>query len=96
MVNLPIILGVGGSPVTVITSIFKDVRTWLVSLVLIVTVVSILFAGLKYFNGNEMEKEQALKHIKRNATMGGAIFVFVWFAAYVIEKLQPLIKSIGG
>lgn len=74
--------------ISVINSIFTDVKTWLLSLVGIITVVVVIKNGYDYQGGDSSEKQEAVRNIKKAIKMGGGIFILAWFAMYVFDKFN--------
>ena len=74
--------------VKVIQSILKDVQLWLTSLVAGITIVKVLIAVIRHQAGDGMEKEQAMREIKKSITMAGGCFFLVWFVTYLVSKVQ--------
>lgn len=77
--------------VKVIQSILKDVQVWLTSLIGGVTIAKILLLAVKHQAGDGMEKEQSMREIKKCVTMCAGCFFLVWFATYLISKVQGLV-----
>ena len=76
--------------VRVIDSILKDVRTWIMSLMGAITIVKILILSVKHQAGDSMEKEQAMREIKKCITMCAGCFFLVWFVTYLVSKVKGL------
>lgn len=70
------------------TGILGDLKGWLLGLVAAVTLVVIVKHGLEYQAGGEGEKSEAVKGIRKDLIMGGAIFFLVWLASYIITKMS--------
>ena len=76
--------------VKVVQSILKDVQLWLTSIIGGVTVAKVLMLAVKHQAGDGMEKEQAMREIKKYITMCGGSFFLVWFVTYLMGKVQGL------
>lgn len=76
--------------VKVIESILKDLRTWITSLIGAITIVRVLILAVKHQAGDGMEKEQAMREIKKCLVMCGGCFFLVWFVTYLISKMKGL------
>lgn len=74
--------------VSKISSILSDVQGWLLLIIGAITTVRIAKEGISYQQGGAREKGDALAGIKSSLYMGGGIFILVWFAGYVITKMQ--------
>jgi len=74
--------------VSKISSILSDVQGWLLLIIGAITTVRIAKEGISYQQGGAREKGDALACIKSSLYMGGGIFILVWFAGYVITKMQ--------
>ena len=74
-----------------IQAILKDVQLWLTSLIGGVTVAKVLLLAVKHQAGDGMEKEQAVREIKKSITMCAGAFFLVWFVTYLMGKVQGLV-----
>lgn len=76
--------------VKVIQAILEDVKLWLTSIIGGVTVAKVLMLAVKHQAGDGMEKEQAMREIKKSVTMAAGSFFLVWFVTYLMGKVQGL------
>jgi hypothetical protein len=73
-----------------IAGILNEVKVWLFTLIGIVSLVVIVIQGFRYQSGDSVEKQEAIRNIKRTIIMGGGIFVLAWFATYIINKMSSV------
>jgi hypothetical protein len=76
--------------IDVISGILKEVKVWLYSLIGVVTIVVIIIQAFKYQTGEAVEKQEALKNIRRTIIMSGGVFLLAWLADYVIGKMASV------
>ena len=76
--------------IDVIAGILNEVKVWLFTLISIVSLVVIVIQGFRYQSGDSVEKQEAIRNIKRTVIMGGGIFVLAWFATYIITKMSAV------
>ena len=76
--------------VKVVQSILKDIQLWLTSIIGGVTVAKVLMLAVKHQAGDGMEKEQAMREIKKSVVMCAGSFFLVWFVTYLMGKVQGL------
>lgn len=76
--------------VDTIAEILNEVKVWLYSLIGVVTVVVIIIQAFKYQAGEAVEKQEALKNIRRTIMMSGGVFLLAWLADYVIGKMAAV------
>ncbi len=73
-----------------IAGILNDVKGWFFALVGVVTLIVVVKNAFAYQAGDSVEKQEAIKNIKKTILMGGGIFVLSWFATYVIERMASV------
>jgi len=56
----------------------------------VVTIVVIIIQAFKYQAGEAVEKQEALKNIRRAIIMSGGVFLLAWLADYVINKMASV------
>jgi len=76
--------------INVISEILNEVKVWLYSLIGVVTIVVIIIQAFKYQAGEAVEKQEALKNIRRTIVMSGGVFLLAWLADYVIGKMAAV------
>jgi len=76
--------------INTIVGILNEVKVWLYSLIGVVTIVVIIIQAFKYQAGEAVEKQEALKNIRRTITMSGGVFLLAWLADYVIGKMAAV------
>jgi hypothetical protein len=76
--------------INVISEILDEVKVWLYSLIGVVTIVVIIIQAFKYQAGEAVEKQEALKNIRRTIVMSGGVFLLAWLADYVIGKMAAV------
>jgi len=76
--------------IDVISGILNEVKVWLYSLIGVVTIVVIIIQAFKYQAGEAVEKQEALKNIRRVVIMSGGVFLLAWLADYVIGKMAAV------
>jgi len=76
--------------INVISGILNEVKVWLYSLIGVVTIVVIIIQAFKYQAGEAVEKQEALKNIRRTIVMSGGVFLLAWLADYVIGKMAAV------
>ena len=75
--------------IPVIVGIFNDIKVWLYSLIGVITVVVIIIQAFKYQGGEEAEKHDAIRNIKR-VVMGGGVYLLAWLADYIINRMAAI------
>lgn len=79
------------SPVSVIVSMFNDMKGWLIAIFVSVTVAVVVYHALEYQKSTEEdERVQAMKSMKRKLYMTGGVFVLVWLVPYIYSKFSVL------
>ena len=73
-----------------IVGIFNEVKVWLYSLMGVVAAVVIIVQAIKYQAGEEAEKHMAARNIRNTIIMSGGVFLLVWLADYVINKMAAV------
>jgi len=73
-----------------ILSILGDIKGWILTIVGALTAVMVAKYGIDYLQGDEMEKATAKKNVKTTIIWGGGIFMLIWIATYVIEKMKAV------
>jgi len=76
--------------INTIVGILNEVKVWLYSLIGVVTIVVIIIQAFKYQAGEAVEKQEALKNIRRTIIMSGGVFLLAWLADYVIGKMAAV------
>jgi hypothetical protein len=76
--------------IDVIAGILNEVKVWLYSLIGVVTIIVIIIQAFKYQTGEAVEKQEALKNIRRVVVMSGGVFLLAWLADYVIGKMASV------
>jgi len=76
--------------IDVIYGILNEVKVWLYSLIGVVTIIVIIIQAFKYQTGEAIEKQEALKNIRRVVVMSGGVFLLAWLADYVIGKMASV------
>jgi len=76
--------------INTIAEILNEVKVWLYSLIGVVTIVVIIIQAFKYQAGEAVEKQEALKNIRRVVIMSGGVFLLAWLADYVIGKMAAV------
>ena len=73
-----------------IAEILFEVKVWLYSFIVVITIVVIIIQAFKYQAGEAVEKQEALKNIRRTIMMSGGVFLLAWLADYVIGKMAAV------
>jgi len=76
--------------INTIAEILNEVKVWLYSLIGVVTIVVIIIQAFKYQAGEAVEKQEALKNIRRVVIMSGGVFLLAWLADYAIGKMAAV------
>lgn len=82
------LLAAGGNPMEKINSIVSEFQGYLLGAIAGITALVIVKDAIKYQQGTADEKAQSVKDIKKAIYMGGGVFVFIWIATTVIDKLK--------
>lgn len=82
------LMAVANPYVSKINGILDDAKGWIFAIIGAVTAVIVAKQGIQYQQGGADEKAQATKDIRKTIMMGGGIFMLVWLAGYVIQKMQ--------
>lgn len=70
---------------TVLQELLDEFRGYLISLLIIVTVIRIIFAGVKYQNASDEERPGIVKSARNS--------IFVMIGVYALIELVPYIAS---
>ncbi len=70
----------------VFLQLMNDAKLWIYGLIGGAIFVIVAIYGLKYLQGNDSEKENAMSNIKKTLYMGGGIFFLVALAIEVFNR----------
>lgn len=78
-----------GNPIiSIINSIFADIKNWILAIFLAIGVARIAWDGLKYKGADDMERDQLKRSMKASAAWFVGLPFTLWFVDYVWTKTK--------